>query len=255
MTIGKSSKKQKAPRSPPFLDRASGFYGRLDEIETEFKTEAQVTEKQPASKPVAGEMNSRELPDDQEHCVLDFSEGMMEDDGTTLLKRKPSRLSRRWSRKISRRTKSDKSSLEMDIQHTETEVAPSINPSLDVHLETHPETLSGIRALEPMLIYFSVREEDDDQKLIPEDKERQREMKEKRREGAVEGKPDVENMKVVKRSSLRNYHKVLDKAFRRGWETFVANLYSVTFSPISSSVSSPSKTEMDRIAALTDFRC
>ncbi|KAB5579335.1 hypothetical protein PHYPO_G00193880 [Pangasianodon hypophthalmus] len=246
MTIGKSSKKQKAPRAPPFLDRASGFYGRLDEIEIEFRTEAQITEKQ--------EMKNGELPDDQEHCVLDFSEGMMEDDGTTLLKRKPSRLSRRWSRKSSRRTKSDKSSLEIDSQRAETEVAPSINPSVDVHLETQPETGSGSRAPEPMLIHFSIREEADDQKLISEGKERQREMKGKRRQGEVEGKADVENMKVVKRNSLRNYHKVLDKAFRRGWETFIANLYSVTLSPAPSSVSSPSKSEMDRKAALADFR-
>ncbi|MCI4377398.1 hypothetical protein PGIGA_G00203160 [Pangasianodon gigas] len=254
MTIGKSSKKQKAPRAPPFLDRASGFYGRLDEIEIEFRTEAQITEKQPAAKAVAGEMKSGELPDDQEHCVLDFSDGMMEDDGTTLLKRKPSRLSQRWSRKSSRRTKSDKSSLEIDSQRAETEVAPSINPSLDVHLETQPETGSGSRAPEPMLIHFSIREEADDQKLISEGKERQREMKGKRRPGEVEGKADIENMKVVKRNSLRNYHKVLDKAFRRGWETFIANLYSVTLSPASSSVSSPSKSEMDRKAALADFR-
>ncbi|MCJ8731545.1 hypothetical protein PDJAM_G00200780 [Pangasius djambal] len=255
MTIGKSSKKQKAPRSPPFLDRASGFYGRLDEIEIEFRTEAQITEKQPAAKAVEGEMKSGELPDDQEHCVFDFSEGIMEDDGTTLLKRKPSRLSRHWSRKSSRRTKSEKSSLEIDIQRAEPEVAPSGKPSLDVHLETlKPETGSGSRAPEPMLIHFSIREEADDQKLISEEKERQREMKGKRRQGEVEGKADVENMKVVKRSSLRNYHKVLDKAFRRGWETFIANLYSVTLSPASSSVSSPSKSEVDRKAALADFR-
>lgn len=204
MTIGKSSKKQKAPRSPPFLDRASGFYGRLDEIETG----AETTEQQPAAKPVAGEMNSVELPDDQGHCVSDFGEGMMEDDGTTLLKRKPSRLSRRWSRKSSRRTKSDKSSLEMDIQSTETEEAPSNNPSLDTHIEPQPDTGSVSKAAEPMLIHFSIREEADDQKLIPEAKERRREVKEKRKEGEVEGKTDIENMKVIKRSSLRNYRKV-----------------------------------------------
>lgn len=209
MTIGKSSKKQKAPRAPPFLDRASGFYGRLDEIETDFGSEAQVTAKEPAGKPVAGERNRILLPDDQEHCVSGFSEGMMEDDGTTLLERKPSRLSQRWSRKSSRRTKSDKSSLEMDIQSTETEVVPSITTSLHAPLEPQPETGSGSSAPEPMLIHFSIREEADDQKLIPEGKERQREVnEEKKREGEVEGKTDTENMKVVKRSSLKNYRKV-----------------------------------------------
>lgn len=208
MTIGKSSKKQKAPRSPPFLDLASGFYGRLDEIETEFKTEVRIVEKRPAAKPVAGKMYNVELPNDEQHCVSDFSEGMMEDDGTTLLKRKPSRLSRRWSRKSSRRIKSDKSSLEMDMQSTETEKEPSVNPSLEMHLETQPETGSGSSTSGPVLVHFSIKEEADDQELIPEEKKRQKEISGKRREGEVEGKTDVENMKAIKRSSLRNYRKV-----------------------------------------------
>lgn len=205
MTIGKSSKKQKAPRAPPFLDRASGFYGHLDEIEIDFRTEEQVTEKQPAAKPVLAEINSNELPDDQEHCMCDFSEGMMEDDGTTLLKRKSSRLSRRWSRKSSRRTKSDKPSLDIDMQNSETQTAPTIEPSLDVNLVTHPDSGSVISAPEPMLIHFSIREEADNQKLITEGKEREK-MTEKMRD--VEEKTDVGNMKVVQRNSFRNYGKV-----------------------------------------------
>ncbi|XP_047668791.1 uncharacterized protein sb:cb1058 [Tachysurus fulvidraco] len=254
MTIGKSSKKQKAPRAPPFLDRASGFYGRLDEIEIEFRTEVQITEEQPAAKPALGEINRKELADDQEHCVCDFSEGMMEDDGTTLLKRKPSRLSRRWSRKSSRRTKTDKPSLETDIQSSETQLASAIESSLDVNLVTQPDIGPGSSAPEPTLIHFSIQEEADDQKLIPEGKEIEKMMTEKMGERDVEEKKDVDNMKIVKRKSLRNYHKVLDKALRRGWETFVANLYSVTLSPVSSPVSTPSKSEMDRKAALADFR-
>lgn len=208
MTIGKSSKKQKAPRSPPFLDHASGFYGRLDEIETEFKTEVGIIEKRPAAKPVAGKMYNVELPNDEQHCVSDFSEGMMEDDGTTLLKRKPSRLSRRWSRKSSRRIKTDKSSLEMDMQSTETEREPSVNPSLETHLETQPETGSGSSTSGPVLFHFSINEEADDLELIPEGKKRQKEISGKRREGEVEGETNVENMKAIKRSSLRNYRKV-----------------------------------------------
>lgn len=198
MTIGKSSKKQKAPRSPPFLDRASGFYGRLDE------SEVQVTKKQQATKSVAGEMNNEELFDDQEHCLADFSEGMMEDDGTTLLKRKPSRLSRRWSKKSSRKTKSIKLPLKMDVQSADTQVTLSAEPNLDVHLIPQPETASGSRAPEPTLIHFSIREEADDQKLISEAKE----MKEIKKEGDMEGKTDTKNMKVFKRNSLRNYHRV-----------------------------------------------
>ncbi|TSL34641.1 hypothetical protein Baya_6854 [Bagarius yarrelli] len=254
MTIGKSSKKQKAPRSPPFLDRASGFYGRLDETETHCRKDGPIIEKQPTTKPVEQEMNRPELLEDQEQCACDFSDGLMEDDGTTLLKRKPSRLSRRWSRKSSRRTKSDKPSLDMDIVNTKTQAAPSVELSLDAHLATEPETESGSRAPEPTLIHFSITEESDDQKLIPDGKERQKEIKEKIKEGDVEKRADIENIKVVKRNSFRNYRKVMDKALRRGWETFVANLYSVTLSPVPSSVSTSSKAEMDRKAALADFR-
>lgn len=202
MTIGKSSKKLKAPRSSPFLDQDKGPYGRLHEPETGFGTEVQITKKQAS---LAGEENSRAFPDDHEPCVSDFSEGMMEDDGTTLLKRKPSRLSRRWSRKSSRRTKSDKSSEQTDMQSTKTEVAPSMNSNLDVDLATQPESGSGSRAPEPMLIHFSIREDADDQKLIPEGEERQKEMEEKMKEV---DKSNIENMKVIKRSSIRNYRKV-----------------------------------------------
>ncbi|XP_062849280.1 uncharacterized protein sb:cb1058 isoform X2 [Trichomycterus rosablanca] len=225
MTIGKSSKKNKAPKSPPFLDCASGFYERLDEFDMKLRTGVEITEKLPTSKPGVGKSRTEgstgsSLPDKQDHGVLDFEEGMMEDDGMTLLKRKPSRLSQRWSRKGSKRSKSDKPSVDLGSKSlsTKNDMAPSKN--LEVQVETQSEMQS----------------------------------KRKEEHWEMEGKTNPENMKVMKRSSFRHYGKVLDKALRRGWETFVANLNSVTLAPVSTSSSSPSKSEMDRKSALADFR-
>ncbi|XP_062849278.1 uncharacterized protein sb:cb1058 isoform X1 [Trichomycterus rosablanca] len=250
MTIGKSSKKNKAPKSPPFLDCASGFYERLDEFDMKLRTGVEITEKLPTSKPGVGKSRTEgstgsSLPDKQDHGVLDFEEGMMEDDGMTLLKRKPSRLSQRWSRKGSKRSKSDKPSVDLGSKSlsTKNDMAPSKN--LEVQVETQSEMQSSKRASDLMVVHFSVTEYADDKILITERKEEHWEM---------EGKTNPENMKVMKRSSFRHYGKVLDKALRRGWETFVANLNSVTLAPVSTSSSSPSKSEMDRKSALADFR-
>ncbi|XP_036452262.1 uncharacterized protein sb:cb1058 [Colossoma macropomum] len=256
MTIGKSSKKNKAPRSPPFLDRASGFYGRLDETEAELGKEAETRGKEPATKTTVGERSSVEgVTDEQEHSIFDFNQGMMEDDGATLLQRKPSRLSRRWSRKSSRRTKAEQNCLERESQSkgTETERASAVDQNPDVQSETKAEAGSTSRAPEPMLVHFSIREEADDQALISERKEKQREMEEKKR-GEMEGKTGGENMKVMKRSTLRSYRKAFDRALRRGWETFVANLYSVTLTPISSSSSSQTTSTMNKNIALAEYR-
>ncbi|XP_072542923.1 uncharacterized protein [Salminus brasiliensis] len=248
MTIGKSSKKNKAPRSPPFLDRASGFYGRLDEAETEVGKEVETKESESQTKPGAGESSK----DEQEHAIFDFSEGMMEDDGATLLQRKPSRLSRRWSRKSSRRTKSEQKS-----RRAETEAVSSVDQNVDMQPESRAEPGPANAAPEPMLVHFSIREEADDQMLISATKERQVEMDEKKRGGETEEKSGGENMKVVKSSTLKNYRKAFDRALRRGWETFVANLHSVTLTPVSSSSSSsssPTSSTVNRNAALAEYR-
>ncbi|XP_048885767.1 uncharacterized protein sb:cb1058 isoform X2 [Brienomyrus brachyistius] len=64
-----------------------------------------------------------------------------------------------------------------------------------------------------------------------------------------------EEMKAVKKKSLRNYTRAIDRAFRRGWETFVANLNSVTLSPISASPpSSHSPTEIGHRSSLAEYR-
>ncbi|XP_017565405.1 uncharacterized protein sb:cb1058 [Pygocentrus nattereri] len=257
MTIGKSSKKNKAPRSPPFLDRASGFYGRLDETEAELGREAETRGKEPTTKTTVGERSSVErVTDEREHSIFDFNQGMMEDDGAMLLQRKPSRLSRRWSRKSSRRTKVEQNCLEKESQSkgTESERVSAVEQNPDIQSDSKAEARSTSRAPEPMLVHFSIQVEADDQALISERKEKLREMEEEKR-GETEEKTGRENMKVMKRSTLRSYRKAFDRAFRRGWETFVANLYTVTLTPISSSSSSSQTTStMNQNIALAEYR-
>lgn len=96
MTIGKSSKKNKAPRSPPFLDKANGFYGRLDEMfgdDVQMQGEPTPTEEQIGALNRSSQDNGT-VPGwiEEDDHVVDFNQDMMDDDGTTLLKRKPSSL-------------------------------------------------------------------------------------------------------------------------------------------------------------------
>lgn len=257
MTIGKSSKKNKASKFPPYLDRADGFYGRLDETESGLRDETIITKQQAAPKPGTGDKTQGEystgsdLPDEQQYGVFDFNEGMLEDDGTTLLKRKPSRLSQRWSRKSSKRAKSDKTALESQSVGTETE--PASLKNLGELTKGNSLMESTCRTSEHLPVHFSVREDADDQILITQGKVEPWEIDQKKKD-EIAKEEDVAEMKVIKRSSFRNYRKILDKALRRGWESFVANLNSVTLAPIPSASSSPTKAEMDRKNALANFR-
>lgn len=203
MTIGKSSKKNKAPCSPPFLDRASGFYGRLADTEAELGKEAETRGKEPATKTTAGEKSSEErVTEEQDHGIFDFDQGMMEDDGATLLQRKPSRLSRRWSRKSSRRSKTEQSHPEKENQSKGPEAeACSVAQKPAVQSESKADA-SASTAPEQVLVHFSNREEADDQALISERREKQKELEEKMRGG------EMGENKVVKRSTLRNYRRV-----------------------------------------------
>ncbi|XP_056317318.1 uncharacterized protein sb:cb1058 [Danio aesculapii] len=243
MTIGRSFKKNQVPRTPAFLDKTNGFYGRLDEMfRDDVQMEGETKEEQPSSQdngPAPGWI-------EEDDHVVDFNQGMMDDDdGTTLLKRKPSRLSRRWSRMSSRKAKYGKFSSEKELGN-ETSTSVDLKPE-----EALPsQTLENNREPEPTMVHFSAKEHADDQILIKGKKEGEVEdMK-------IEGKLNGETMEVVKRNTLKNYRKAVDRAFRRGWETFVANLYSVTLTPISSTSSSaPSdKTQLNKNRVLAEFR-
>ncbi|XP_076828329.1 uncharacterized protein LOC143474687 isoform X2 [Brachyhypopomus gauderio] len=191
-------------------------------------------------------------PDEDDPGMVDLDQGLMEDDGATLLKRKPSRLSLRWSRKSSRRAKPDHPSV-----GAETRADGPADRSQDAEGERPAGTGPDGGAPECLLAHFSLREEADDHALILEMKQRQGGEEEERRDGETEERVHGQKMKVAKRSTFRSYRKGLDRAVRRGWETFVANLYSVTLTPVSSSSSSssssPSKSA-NKKAALVDYR-
>lgn len=247
MTIGKSSKKNKAPRSPPFLDKANGFYGRLDEtVGDDVQIEGKIIEEPMGNLTRPDNMTVPGWVEEDDH-VNDFNQGIVDDDGTTLLKRKPSRLSRRWSRKSLIKTKFSRG------KESQNESAETDNKAVTSGAQTLEETNSG----EPDLAHFSVRDHADDQILIPGKKERENELENVRKEKNTEGKMNGESMEIVKRNTLKNYRKAVDRAFRRGWETFITNLYSVTLTPISSTSSSsspPVRSKMDRNCVLAEFR-
>lgn len=127
-------------------------------------------------------------------------------------------------------------------------------PVLEVlEVEVRVETEEGQREKERRteeertLVHFASREEADDQVLIKDENRGREEEKEE-----MKGQ---EGMKVMrKRSTLKNYRKTFDRAFRRGWETFVTNLYSVTLTPDSSSSSSSPSREMHHSSALAEYR-
>ncbi|XP_067307688.1 uncharacterized protein sb:cb1058 [Pseudorasbora parva] len=252
MTIGKSSKKNKAPRSPPFLDKANGFYGRLDEMfgdDVQMEGEPTPREEQMGALNGSSQDNGT-VPDwiEEDDHVVD----LIDDDGTTLLKRKPSRLSRRWSRMSSRKAKYDKFTSDKQ-QSNETNKSTSVDLNPEVTPPT--QTLENSREPEPTMVHFSEREHDD--QILISGKKGEGEMEDTRKEKTTEGKLNGEAMEIVKRNTLKNYRKAMDRAFRRGWETFVANLYSVTLTPISSTSSSSTpldKTKFNRNHVLAEYR-
>lgn len=205
MTIGKSSRKNKTPRSPPFLDKANGFYGRLDEMfGDDVQMERETTEEQIGTLNLSTQDNST-APGwiEEDDHVVDFNQGMMDDDGTTLLKRKPSRLSHRWSRMSSRKGKYDKFSSEKELDN-ETNKPTSVDLNPEVPPAT--QTLGNSKEPEPTL-HFSERKHADDQILISGRKEGEREMEDTRKE-KTKGKLNGELMEDVKRNTLKNYRKV-----------------------------------------------
>ncbi len=206
MTIGRSSRKSKTPRSPPFLDKANGFYGRLDEMfGDDVQMERETTEEQIGTLNLSAQDNST-APGwiEEDDHVVDVNQGMMDDDGTTLLKRKPSRLSRRWSRMSSRKGKYDKCSPEKELGN-ETNKPTSV----DLNPEVPPATQTLGNSKEPeTTLHFSEREHADDLILISGKKEGEREMEDTRKEKKTDGKLNEESMEVVKRNTLKNYRKV-----------------------------------------------
>lgn len=277
MTIGKNSRKtsvRSSIRAPKFLDKSSGFYGRLDEPET---AEAEGSKEVygngledsnrgggVVSSPSPSIEHSSGVDENEEPEVFDFSEGMMEDDGETLLQRKPSRHSSRWRRSSRRKQKEgraeeDSGQDERPSQGTDSLVDPHILEHTRVMIEVELEKLEQEEeenekvGKEPALVHFPAQEDADNQVLI-RDKKRGRE--EEGEEDRKMKKGQEKGMKVVKRTPMKNYGKALDRAFRRGWEVFVTNLYSITLTAVtSSSPSSPlSKKRQQHNSVLAEFQ-
>ncbi|XP_035861637.1 cilia- and flagella-associated protein 251 [Sander lucioperca] len=254
MTIGKNSRKSSARssiRAPKFLDKSSGFYGRLDEpeaagegemvrgkeVEETFNwTEDSNREGGVASSPSPIEIRISGADEKEEVEAFDLNEGMMEDDGETLLQRKPSRRSSRWRRSSRRKQKEgraeeDTARDERPSLGTESPVDPHVLEDTKVMIEVkkmEEEDGKAGKEKEPTLVHFPVREDADDQVLI-RDRKREEEEERKMKREQEEGK------KVMKRNTGKNYRKALDRAFRRGWEAFITNIYSVTLTPVTSS--------------------
>lgn len=231
MTIGKNSRKtsvRSSIRAPKFLDKSSGFYGRLDEPENveDFKgkeveqngTEDNNREGGVTISPTPAMVHNSGADEREEAGVFDFNEGIMEDDGETLLQRKPSRHSSRWRRSSRRKQKEGKG--EEDLAQDkrlrlgkESPVDPhgleDTRVMMEVELEklrkTEEENEREGKGREPALVHFPAREHADDQVLI-RDKKRGRE-EEGEEERSVKREQEKE-MKVVKRNSMKNYRKV-----------------------------------------------
>lgn len=239
MTIGKNSRRssvRSSIRAPNFLDKSSGFYGRLDEPETGGErdevggkeveerwngTDDGNKEKDVVSSPTPSVVQTSEAEEREEVGVFDFNEGIMEDDGETLLQRKPSRRSSRWRRSSRRKQKAAKSEEDAAQDEepnlgTEGAVDTPILEGTRVIIEVEMERMKKMEeekgkegsGMEPALVHFTIREDTDDQVLIRDKKRgREGEAEEERRMRKEQG----EGMKAVKRSTLKNYRKVREK--------------------------------------------
>ncbi|XP_023139031.2 uncharacterized protein sb:cb1058 [Amphiprion ocellaris] len=257
MAIGKNSRKsstRSSIRAPKFLDKSSGFYGRLDE--PEMPSEGREVEENVIDDGSRVEVTVVQDSWADKSEAEDFTEGVMEDDGETLLERKPSRRSNRWRRSSRRKQKEGKAEEEQARDERPSLGTESLEDVVEarVQMEIELEKLKKVEeenGKEPTLVHFPVREEADDQVLIRDKKRGREEEGEEERKAKRE---QEEGMKVVKR---KNYRKALDRALRRGWEAFITNLYSVTLTPVMSSPSptSPSsKKKHQHNSVLAEFQ-
>ncbi|CAG5929343.1 unnamed protein product [Menidia menidia] len=262
MTIGKNSRKssvRSSIRTPKFLDKSSGFYGRLDEPENATEgVEVGVekgTEDGIEERGVQSSSPSVVHPSGVDDEVFDFTDGMMEDDGETLLRRKPSRLSSRWRRSSRRKQKEGRAEEEQAGEERPSLVMESRgdSPILEdsrLKIEVGMEKLSKMEEEEEKVgkqkepaLHFPAQEDADDQVLIRDKKRGREEDGEEERRMERE---QTEGMKMVKKNTVKNYRRAFDRAFRRGWEAFITNLYSVTLTSVTSSSPPPASPSLKK---------
>lgn len=214
MTIGKNSRKssvRSSLRAPKFLDKSTGFYGRLDEPEVTGEGE-ELRGKEVGERWDGTEVGSKDGGVVEKAEAFDSSEGMMGDDGETLLQRKPSRRSSRWRRSTRRKQKEGR-----DEEDDSRDERPSVGtdmPATDFSLEVNQVVIKVEMGKEDeqvgdvkqsALVHFAVREDADDQVLI-RDKKRGRD--EEGDEERKMKKEQEEGMKMLKRNTVKNYRKV-----------------------------------------------
>lgn len=218
MTIGRNSRKssvRSSIRTPKFLDKSSGFYGRLDEPEISAEVEEVRGDGVDDGSKEHGIVSGPSLNvvhksgAEEDEVALEFTDGLMEGDGETLLCRKPSRRSSRWRRSSRRKQK------EAEEEHARDERpclgsaldAPILEDKVKIELEKQKKMeednneKAGVTE-EPPLVHFKVQEFSDERVLI-RDKKRGRE--EEGEEEVKITKEQEEGMKMVKR---KNYRKV-----------------------------------------------
>ncbi|XP_053716246.1 uncharacterized protein sb:cb1058 [Synchiropus splendidus] len=240
MTIGKSSRRsstRSSIRAPKFLDKSSGLYGRLDEPAGEGEVTSRMEGGQATETPAQVHVPVREVD-------VEAFDSMMEDDCETLLRRKPSRLSSRWRRSSRRKQREEEREDELEPKDKK--------PSLESEAKQDVKVAEDKRDTH-VVVHFQIREDADDQVLIRDKNTREDEQTEEERRMKKEQEDGV---KAVKKISAKNYRKALDRALRRGWESFITNLYSVTLTPVTSSSSSPSPSskQSHHQQALADFQ-
>lgn len=198
MTIGRNSRKtstRSSIRAPKFLDKSSGFYGRLDEPEPATDDGCEISGGNVEAEVKDGSSYSTMAPNTLADEDVDGF-GAIEDDGETLLRRKPSRLSSRWRRSTSRKQKDEK--VEEDQTQNE-KSSPEVQED-KMKVKTEEETVK-----EPGLVHFQVREFADDRVLIRDNKRGREKEEEESEEERKMKKEQEEGMKMVKR---KNYRKV-----------------------------------------------
>lgn len=210
-------------RAPKFLDKSNGFYGRLDEPEVAGEGEESwnVMEDSKTEGGVVSIQNPSEVhvsgAETQEAEAFDFNEGLMEGDGETLLRRKPSRRSSRWRRSSRRKQKEGRA---------EEDAARDERPSLGTERPVDPHTgvmVEMEKKVEPSLVHFPTRDDEDDQVLI-RDKKRGRD--EEGEEEMRMKKEQEEGMKMVKR---KNYRKVIEHSEEIQNESLPVKLKFINF--------------------------
>lgn len=140
----------------------------------------------------------------QREKVDDFSEGVMGDDGETLLQVKASRRSSRWRRSSRRKQSEPEGDLaEMERPGDVQAEAPGCQEVV-IQVAEGEESAGGDG--EPAVVHFATREEADDWVLIQDMKRGQDGEGEEERRAARE---QEEGMKMVKR---KNYRKVSKSA-------------------------------------------